>query len=81
MYAEKPKYYTTASGESALGLFGEANNLSRGLLNSSSDGDECDGDECDGNDGFSAVVLGLSTELPFVILPINRSSVIWSLYL
>ena len=38
MYAEKPKYYTTASGGSALGLFGEASNLLRGLLNSSSDG-------------------------------------------
>ena len=81
MYAEKQKYYTTASGGSALGLFGEASNLSRGLPNSLSDGDECDGDKCDGDDGFAALVLGLSTELPFDTLPIDRSSVIWSLYL
>ena len=86
MYAEKQKYYTTASGGSALGPLGEASNLSRGLPNLSSDGDECDGDECDGDecdgdDGFAALVLGLSTELPFDTLPIDRSSVIWSLYL
>ena len=68
MYAEKQKYYTTASGGSALGLFGEASNLSRGLPNSLSDGDECDGDECDGDkcdgdDGFAALVLGLGNRI------------------
>ena len=68
MYAEKQKYYTTVSGGSALGLFGEASNLSRGLPNSSSDGDECegvesDGEECGSDGGFAALVLGLSTEL------------------
>ena len=86
MYAEKQKYYTTASGGFAFGLFGEASNLSRGLANSSSDGDECnvdesDGEECYGDDGIAALVLGLSTDLPFDTLPIDRSKVIWSLYL
>ena len=84
MYAEKLKYYTTVSGGSALGLFGEASNLSNGLPNSSSDGDECEGmesdrEECGGDGGgFATLVLGLSTEL---CLPVERSNVIWSLYL
>ena len=86
MYAEKPKYYTTARGGSALGLFGEASNLSRGLANSSSDADECnadepDGEECGGDDVIAALVLGLSTDPPVDTLPMDRSRVIWSLYL